>query len=583
MEVIAADRQDLKRSLLAAAALLFAITGFVVLGLHRHDLSVGIAIFAIAEVLAAVFYGRYHAVSLQAYRGPDPVSKVLITPGKKPLRTSSKIAECIAGHDDFAHSASIFLQMLLEPAAQIVRISETVEQHNRSLSIASSFVIRLPVPTGPYRLAVPLWLSRRGYLESGLRIQNSDGQRMSTLGREETSIFIAASFRYYIQKCSDKVIDAYVDRDLERKVVSVLAGPQRTPRDGMELLIRELCSLARNEDEYFILSLISRAIRRLNKKYPICIEVSGPGSAQAKAEDEREQRTTTLRVSMERRILSLKNGARGDSGHAAENRWRRLVSRVREWFNQPIEQKVMAARQWLGIRSSTIMVPLINADRAKSYHLQLKGPEGTYVARQNIVSRPRSSQLGSGLAPQATAIQYAERQGQRHAHLYLQDASGFSRSYFECRFYERMPGSVGPSTLAALAAFVIILICASSFYVKPSGPDSNLVSVLLAAPAVMGAWAGFDAARTLSGGTLVARVSAISTIILALAAALVYAGYPFILSKTGPQFNDFIKFVWIMLVGLAALNVISIGLSWFIRFRVQSHFLNQGEDIYGHG
>ncbi|YCH09972.1 hypothetical protein ACTAQJ_10605 [Arthrobacter sp. alpha11c] len=163
----------------------------------------------------------------------------------------------------------------------------------------------------------------------------------------------------------------------------------------------------------------------------------------------------------------------------------------------------------------------------------------------------------------------------------MRNAVGFGRSYFECCFYERLPGSVGPSSLAALAAFVIILICASSFYVKPDGPDANLVSVLLAAPALMGAWAGFDAARSLTGGTLVARVSAISTIILALAAALFYAGYPFIVSKVNTGLDDFMRFFWVMLVGLALLNSVGIGLSWLIRFRVQSHFLDQGEDIYG--
>jgi hypothetical protein len=140
-----------------------------------------------------------------------------------------------------------------------------------------------------------------------------------------------------------------------------------------------------------------------------------------------------------------------------------------------------------------------------------------------------------------------------------------------------VPGSIASATLSALAATAIIWIAAFSQLGVSNGSNSDLVAVLLAVPAVMGAWSGFDRGSGLFGGTLVARICSILTIVVSLLAAIYFILGPkdgetetaAILTRPGAV-------VWMCLGSATTLILLSAILSWSMRSLVQARFVEEG-------
>lgn len=230
-------------------------------------------------------------------------------------------------------------------------------------------------------------------------------------------------------------------------------------------------------------------------------------------------------------------------------------------------------RRLLGIRPAIIGGFLRNANRAASYHIQIRGPEGSYLARQRIAQAPSGEQVD------LSDSQYAlrSRLGQRVAHLYIRNGKNFKRRYLVCHFFERVPGSLGAATMSALGAAVLVVIGAitSLGYGHLGRTSPDLVAVLLAFPAIAGGWLGLDQVHNIFGGVLMARMSLIVTIVTALTASAFYALGP---SDTGSTAAFSARpglAVWMMLSGVAIINLAACMGGWLLRANVEAHFVKQ--------
>jgi hypothetical protein len=96
-------------------------------------------------------------------------------------------------------------------------------------------------------------------------------------------------------------------------------------------------------------------------------------------------------------------------------------------------------------------------------------------------------------------------------------------------------------------------------------------------PAIAGTWIGIEQSGQLFGGVLMARVSLIVSIGLALAASVLYAlsssipKYEFswgMLHRTGAP-------AWTLVFGIATLNLLACIGGWLIRANVEAHFVKQ--------
>jgi hypothetical protein len=225
-------------------------------------------------------------------------------------------------------------------------------------------------------------------------------------------------------------------------------------------------------------------------------------------------------------------------------------------------------RRIFGIRPVIFSVPLINAARCASYHLEVRGPRGSYLGRQRISEYPS----GSTVVLRDAEYKRRMRQGQSYSHLYIRHGTGFTRYFFENHFYERSPGSIADASLPAIGAAVLIWFSA---FVRLShrhvDVSPELVAILLAFPAVIGiiAGTGFVGRRVVA---LSARVSGLVTVAVSLAAS----GYLF-LGPVGSNSQGSLASrpgapLWLFLATVATLNVLACIVSWSLHGSVEGFF-----------
>ena len=224
-----------------------------------------------------------------------------------------------------------------------------------------------------------------------------------------------------------------------------------------------------------------------------------------------------------------------------------------------------ALRRLLGIRPAMIAFPLANADRASSYHVQAIGRDDTYLARQRV-----SDFFGRDAEPTGESYRIQRRFGQRSARLYVRKGDGYASRYFVCNYFERMPGSLGAATMSALGAMVLIVIAGLIKIDGSDGQSPDLVAVILSFPAITGTWLGFRQTRNLYGGVLMARVSLITTVVLAMVAAAYYAAGPnaYSGSMTIGVLNRSVSTAWMLLSGVAVVNFLACSGGWLLRANV---------------
>jgi hypothetical protein len=206
----------------------------------------------------------------------------------------------------------------------------------------------------------------------------------------------------------------------------------------------------------------------------------------------------------------------------------RLASARRGWV-QWLKDRL---RLLLGARPIDLTVSLDNASTCQSYHLTVESAEGLYLADQKAMIdmesylRERPNVLG---AP--PYYRFRRRLGQSHAHFYARffpgPEPGQPSPTLRLTYFEIPPGSVFRAMVTSVAAAVLVWLVGLVISANDGHElGTDIPALLLAFPAVVAAWMGFEApSRRLLEATLAARISLIITAMTSIAASGLFMVY----------------------------------------------------------
>lgn len=495
--------------------------------------------------------------------------------------------------------ARVFVDAVVNPEKRFERITESVAPYTRSLNVKTTFTARVDDILVGSSAVLPVLMSKRGRLENSIRFIDDEGNRVSSLNKNATNAYIVSCIRKLIRAAGPLVECSYRQKRKTRTVGVKSAGSRRGARVSIDdqvvayvrqtttegndsaaqavalALLGQIYSLPWTPRESLI-NDVAALIWALRLDYPICIVVSRP------------ELDRTKRITVERRIIpevlqrvpksrKVLQGAQNPSRGTRIGAWAgRVVASTLDW-----------TKRAAGVTSSTLTYDLENAARAKSYHLEMAGPEGYYASRQRIVDDlglPVSSRADLG----AQSVEHSPLRGQRHTHLYLRSATQAGGFSFQAFFNERTPGSMFTSAGAALATFVITLILAVS-QVRASvsycerlidadlryaclttnaantGSSDSLLQILLTLPIALIA-TSFARNSSVWGGVFVARFSNSMIIVLTLCSLA--------LSTLASAFSPRgLSVTWIVLLGLMAVVLLGAFFSWLQRTFVHMSYV----------
>ena len=497
----------------------------------------------VAVAASVVLYISYWRVSIKVHKSqhvhvagmPFEVDKTQVADAASDIAQSMPLGE-----------ATYFVDVLATPNLVLERITESAEPLIRSVVVTTGVVVRKPRFDAGSLIVLPLLMVNRGYLVDGLLLQDAQGNRIASLSHIAAVTYGIAAFRRLISVLGPSAIDRYT-LELQPRIVDVLSAD--TPVDEVLVAnlteeLKKLCGLRWEA----IAARLSAALVELRPSYPIACYL--PIS--------HFDHQPAVRLSVKRRVIPNLNRRTPKPAGLLEG-ISTLVVRAENLF-----------RAFLGIRSSAVAFPLNNADRASSYHVELRGPEGTFLARQRVVDR--ATRRDANLSKQQYRMQ--SRRGQRLAHLYVRNGSGFYERYFKATFFERMPGSVGPAALSALAAAALISLATWVNLIQTGADGTDLVAVLLAFPAIASAWAGFGQSASLLRGTLAARVISALTIGLSIAASFLHILTPAV-APGGPILERPYARPWLIVLVTSGLNALVATGSWLMRGLVEGYFVGR--------
>ncbi len=365
--------------------------------------------------------------------------------------------------------ARFFSTALNRPSRVFERISESVEPSTRSTLIRTTYVAAFPKHRDIGSLMLPLFLARRGVIEDGLRLHSAGGRRLSSLQHQTAIAYVAAVIARTIRLSGMTAHNAYRRADphnssLEDRVIEYLIRPENPmdladgPRSRVfaELvnISGDILRLPGNEP---LLYDVVRMLFRLYSGHPIVVSVQP-------LELMSTPLGSTARVLVERRVVmpgrligrgevwSILRGRPKESG--AKPKW---IYRFSTAMRRGSRGLLDAARLDFGAPPNEIAYPLSTAWRARSYHLSFKGPEGTFMAKQEL--RDRQGITVDIAAIDHTEFQWSPSLGQRHTHLYFRNGAEFhSGLMYAATYFERPMGSMWLAFIAAVSALVVALI-----------------------------------------------------------------------------------------------------------------------------
>ncbi|WP_338887401.1 hypothetical protein [Rhodococcus sovatensis] len=552
---------------LATVSWVFAIASCIVVAFVDFGLLISIFLSVLLAGISLVFWIKYFRGSIDSYMRTRADHR-----GLPPFVANREFLDGVAKLDISELQASTFLQMVDPQSGRIERISESVEQHVRSVTINTSLTVLLPssgaaqqshrsptvgqednahlkVANNNYDdfreyLVLPLVLQGRGRLLDNFRVHDANEKRISTLTYQDALMWQVAIIRKFVRDgIGKKNFDAHYGA-IEAKVIGILSSHNYSNADDALAVESSLIALSvAYDDRRRLLLAAARIVLALSEYYAGCVMV--PMSS----------RPTYAKFAFERREIP----------HVVEQRPRgKLVG----WFSP--ENLRDGFRAVLGVRPSSVQHPLSYVDRARSYHVQVRGPDGTYLGRQRIVD----SRTGKTAAFPNKVMR--ARYGQRYSHLYVRNSWRGSQFYYESTFYERPPGSVAVSAMSSVAATFLIALVALSSMGMTSVPFGAAVTTLLAVPAAIGAWSGLDQSRTMVGGVLAARVSALVTIAASFLAILIYSLLPHTEFGTDASLSERAGYAWwVVAFSISGLNALATSGSWSLRTIVYRHFVRR--------
>lgn len=359
-------------------------------------------------------------------------------------------------------SVTVFLDAIAYPTAIFDRITETATPWHRSIILRSTYTVALRVQSIPEEgpdLVVPLFLFPKGQLQDGLRVYDSNEKRLSTLPRPALLAYALAVARDLARSCGVSFFAHYLDQ-VEPEVVDLWSRESASSEEEIATVVGKLDSDQAESGRDETRAALGALIAYLSQYHPISVGVP-------RALLNERMWPDTFRFRIEHRIIPTIRYGTG-------------IENIAVWL-----------RFAMGVRLNRFRVPIPNATRTMSYHLEVAGPDGTYLAAQ---------ELGGVAHSDASRVRMQPRRAQRRAHLYLQDLEYASEdAAFQVGFFERSPGALAKTTAAGWSAFVLIAALAAIRQVpgldavglyapQPSPLASSVLAGLLAFPAAITAW-----------------------------------------------------------------------------------------------
>ncbi|MET9267010.1 hypothetical protein [Amycolatopsis sp. NPDC004079] len=407
--------------------------------------------------------------------------------------------------------AKRYIEAIVDPSKLRGRVVETVRPLNRT--VRQQVSITLEVPKGDEEdLYFPLMFPLKGELQDDLEIR-LDGSDVATLNHAEYLLLTVGTF-------FSQILDG-------------LAGIKNNPTLNPILKERwsnELKTLAVKAIN--LIAIRARLSATGKARLGECAtgiervaELFDPGSESADA---------LVRAAGLVKILAGHYAIVAVVPSTPDRKSRRIVAYERYQIPSLKRSSFLNFPSWLkdrlaaliGSRPIYLRLELHNAATAKSYHLLVEGPEGTYAAVQKMPDHSaaafRVSEDASGEAVAHPYRRFQRRRGQRYLHVYMRSVSTELADdlWLSAKFYEVPPGSIAISAAAAVSSFVLIYLIAAIAVAGQLKLGANFPAIILAFPAAAGAFAGFESRSTgLVGGTLVSRASSLLTLVLVLSAA----------------------------------------------------------------
>jgi len=231
-----------------------------------------------------------------------------------------------------------------------------------------------------------------------------------------------------------------------------------------------------------------------------------------------------------------------------------------------------------GVKLNRIYFPVDLAFRARRYHLEVEGPEGTYLSAQEVLEFPQpegvANRSGEALDPEASGTfegYFQPLRGQRRGHLYVTGVSSTKHFGLAASFFERAPGTLAGVLLAGLSATLVIgIISVRQIMGAASDPGvaDSLLSALLAVPLAVTALGALDGAKTVRHPSLLSRALTFATLTLCL--------LTLVFSATSRFTGSLPTSTWMLLTAGSALVSLVSGMSWMLRIAVERNLRRGG-------
>jgi hypothetical protein len=558
------------RIVLAALVLLFAIAATVNLGplIQSIGLSIEIAGALAAQVLAiAALAGSCALFTYVTYVRPMKSSSVRPPVQLLPLERAKTLQDQALGtRFTNEEQARLFALCILEPQEVRQRVVESYTPSRRSVRQRVSVEVRIPEQLiSDAKLEklkfvyVPLLIPVKGRMQDQFDLYDGAGEAVSVLTYREYLQLTAQVLRLLLRAAYPVGGAIELADDVRKAELSALAViMQRRNQRGQIIDVtertgwRELLTLsAATEETERIRDVATRLAQKLSTNYALVAIVPTQGTRRRFLLKYEQTVIPGLRLS----------GLRKRIGVA------------------------------LGARPVSLTIDLNNASTCQSFHLRVAGDDETYLGSQALLDAENT--LRGRQRPHLTPPHYRFRQrlGQPYAHFYSRyfpDAAMRIAPYgvtpererprARFQFFEVPPGSMIRAAASALACLALILSVGWIISDRPS-PGTDVPAILLAFPAVVGTWLGFDApSRRLLEGTLTARLSLVATVALSVTATAYYMALNSIGGGVmGPMYPDGVSVLgvtnvyWSFWVVLAVLNASIVCYRYSVRVWEFSH------------
>lgn len=371
-----------------------------------------------------------------------------------------------------------FYEFLCDSRESIPRISESVQVALGEWRVQTSVDLGASAAVPK---VIPVALARRGRLVDDLSMQIEPAEGWV---EQPSHVVISA----YALACSVLLLTAEHDQNLTSAQLTLLSDGIARGEDRLgdrKLAFRDLLrhlEVSSETVEGSAATMGARIARVMSRHHPIAV---------LSPERKSKSRALPSRVRIERRLVP------------------RLILGCTRMYMYSL----------LGMHVRAISIPVANAERTRSYHLEVVGPPGTYLAQQRLSVANSRFEIDLSTLPHARRGRF----GQGYSHLHLRRAQQVGDVYSEMTFFERTPGAIGVATATAAACAVMLLLglAIKLDFASAGKSDLDWVAVALAFPAVVGAWTGLARREYALGSGLQPTVSALLTVVL----SLVGAGY----------------------------------------------------------